>query len=110
MMPRIKKETGPEGNTRSKTGTTIRVSGTSPLSFEVSVGSILTVKQFAPSHYNRPTVGSGFKSAGYLLFHNETKVGRLSLENLSKIGKRVPQSCTVSEVDKSRKILRVIFR
>lgn len=106
-MPRAKKAT--EANKKGGAGTPIRVSGTSPLSFEVFVGSILAVKEFAPSHYTRPTAGSGFKSSGYLLFHDQTKVGRLSPENVNKLGKRVPTTCTVAEVDKARKILRVVF-
>jgi hypothetical protein len=90
--------------------TEVRVSGTSPLSFDLAIGSTLTVKEFAPSHYSRPTIGSGFKSKAFLLFHNETKVGRLSTASVSQLGRRVPTNCTVSEVDKGRKVLRVRFK
>lgn len=94
---------------KSSRGIEVRVTGTSPLSFDVIPGNILFVREFAPSLHNRPTIGSGFKSSGYLLFHDETKVGRLSPESVSRLGKRVPKTCTVSEVNRDRKVLRVVF-
>jgi hypothetical protein len=95
---------------KASSGTELRVSGTSPLSFDVPVGATLTVREFGPSHYSRPTVGSGFKSKGFLLFHNQTKVGRLSPDSLYRLGRNVPPCCTASEIDKERKILRVVFK
>ena len=93
----------------SAKGIEVSVSGTSPLSFDVLPGAILVVKEFAPSHYTRPTAGSGFKKSGFLLFHNQTKVGRLSPDSISLLGKKIPSKCRVSEVDKQRKVLRVVF-
>ena|SRR6267154_1088670 len=110
QMPTGKNKKTPAPRTNTGSGTVVRVTGTSPLSFEVLPGTTLTVREFAPSSYNRPTIGSGFKSSAYLLFHDETKVGRLSPDSLLLLGKKVPRKCTVSEVNRERKILRVIFK
>ena len=88
----------------------VRVSGTSPLSFDLWPGVTLAVKEFAPSKASRPTLGGGgFKTKGYLLFSGQTKVGRLSPSALRKLGSNIPQSCKVSKVDKARKLLLVEF-
>ena len=84
----------------------VRIAGTSPLSFEVWKGMILTIKEIPPSAINRPTLGTKFKSTGYLVFNGITKVGRLSPAVLTKIGK-VPDTCKVVLVDKEKKILSV---
>ena len=86
----------------------LKLSGTSPLSFEVSVGTTLQIKEVGPSNHWRPTVGSGFKSNGLLVFNNKTKVGSFKPEDMSSFSPSIiPATCTVTEVDKSRKILRV---
>jgi hypothetical protein len=85
----------------------VRVSGTSPLSFDVWKGMTLTIKEMGPSANNRPTLGAKFKSKGYLVFNGRTKVGRFSPATLNKIGSRVPETCTVVQVDKEKKILSV---
>jgi hypothetical protein len=90
-------------------GVVVRVSGTSPLSFDVTPGTVLTIKEIAPSAVNRPTLGSKFKSKGYLLFKGITKLGRLSPSALAKIGESVPANCKVVQVDKAKKILAVEF-
>ena len=95
---------------RKQSGIVIRVVGTSPLSFDVPTGTILQVKEFGPSAYSRPSVAGGFKRSAYLLFANQTKVGRLSPASLKKLPPSVPATCTVVEVDKSRKRLSVIFQ
>ena|SRR6266850_5850481 len=87
----------------------VRVVGTSPLSFSLWPGMALTVKEIAPSLTNRPTLGGGFKSKGYLLFNGITKVGRLSPAALRALGDPVPVTCTVVRVDKDRKFLSVEF-
>lgn len=92
----------------TQAGTVIRVIGTGPLSFDVRHGAVLTVKEFGPSDYSRPTVAGGFKQSAYLLFANKTKVGRLSPASLKKLSS-VPPTCTVIEVDKSRNRLSVLF-
>jgi hypothetical protein len=88
----------------------VRVTGTSPLSFDLWPGVTLTVKEISPSAQNRPTLGGKFTTKGYLLFNGITKVGRLSPASLKKIGDNVPLQCKVVEVDKGRKILSVEFR
>ena len=90
----------------------IRVAGTSPLSFDasiVTIGTILEVREFAPSHHSRPSVDGGFKKSAYLLFADRTKVGRLSPASRKKLPLSVPHTCTVVEVDKDRKWLSVVF-
>lgn len=99
-------------NNRKEARVVIRVAGTSPLSFDatiVTIGTILEVREFAPSSHSRPSVNGGFKKSGYLLFADRTKVGRLSPASIKKFSSRVPPSCTVVEVDKDRKRLSVVF-
>lgn len=85
----------------------VRVTGTSPLSFEVWTGMTLTIKEIAPSANNRPTLGAKFKTKGYLVFNGRTKVGRLSPAALKKIGETIPETCKVVQVDRGKKILSV---
>lgn len=95
---------------KKPSGITVRVAGTSPLSFDLWPGATLTVKEFAPSKPTRPTLGGGgFKTKAYLLFSGQTKVGRLTPAALTKLGGGVPPSCKVSLVDKARKLLLVEF-
>jgi hypothetical protein len=88
----------------------VRVAGTSPLSFDLWPGIILTVKEILPSAANRPTLGGSFKSKGYLLFNGITKVGKLSPASLKKLGSTVPEQCKVVEVNKDKKVLSVEFQ
>jgi hypothetical protein len=92
-----------------ETGIVVRVVGTSPLSFELAIGAVLDVKKYEPSKFSRPTAGRGFKTSAYLLFSDETKVGRLSPASLKKLSSTVPSTCTVVEVDTNRKRLSVYF-
>lgn len=86
----------------------LKVTGTSPLSFDVNQGDILTVRQFGPSSHTRPTVSGGFKTHAYLIFNGITKVGRLSPRDVSRLGDGlIPDTCIVVEVDPERRILRV---
>jgi hypothetical protein len=85
----------------------VKVIGTSPLSFELRPGTVLTVKEFGPASKTRPSIGSKFKSNAYLLFNGITKIGRLSPSTLSKLGGEIPTSCKVVEVDKARKVLLI---
>jgi hypothetical protein len=86
----------------------LKVTGTSPLSFEVNEGDVLAVRQFGPSSHNRPTVGGGFKTHAYLIFNGITKVGRLSPKDASRLAHEVvPDSCVVVEVDAVKRILKV---
>lgn len=87
----------------------IRIVGTSPLSFDLSPGMTLTVKEFGLSANNRPTVGGKFKRSAYLLFNGITKVGRLSPKAEIEVGYPIPQTCKVVEVDREKKILKVLF-
>jgi hypothetical protein len=97
-------------NTPEKpSSTVVRVTGTSPLSFDLWPGVSLTVKEISPSASNRPTLGGGFKTKGYLLFSGQTKVGRLSPSVVSKLNGNIPLSCKVLKVDKARKLLLVEF-
>src|SRR5207237_4282593 len=96
-------------NEGSNSGVLVRVAGTSPLSFDVTVGTTLQVREFAPSSPSRPTIGGRFKSSAFLLFRDRTKVGRLSPASLRKLGNSVPPVCTVVEVDRNRGILLVTF-
>jgi hypothetical protein len=89
--------------------TVVRVTGTTPLSFELSPGKRLTVKKIGPSAKNRPTAGSKFKGTAYLLFDGVTKIGRLSDAALTKLGKNVPETCTVKDVNEAKKVLTVVF-
>lgn len=98
-----------KNNSAVKGGIRIKVSGTSPLSFDAIVGSILHVKEFSPSSHSRPTLGGGFKSRAFLIFNGKTKVGRLSPANLRTLGGFIPSTCKVVEVDKARKSLVVLF-
>lgn len=88
---------------------TVRVTGTSPLSFDVRVGATLQVKEFSPSAPSRPSVGGGFKTRAFLLFNDRTKVGRLSTASLLKLGEVVPNTCTVLEVNRQKRLLFVSF-
>lgn len=88
----------------------VRVAGTSPLSFEVPVGTILKVKKIGPSTASRPSIGGKFKGSGFLLFTNHTKVGRLSPASLNRLNSLIPPTCKVVEVDKIKKRLTVAFR
>ena len=90
-------------------GLIVKVSGTSPLSFSVDVGTILQVREISPSSHTRPTLGSGFKSNAYLLFTGRTKVGNVPQESLEQLGAQVPKTCTVCEVNRERKMLFVTF-
>jgi len=99
----------PNRNRHSNTDIIIRVVGTSPLSFEVTAGAILQVREIGPSSASRPTVGGRFKSSAFLLFNDKTKVGRLSPASLKTLGQAVPRECKVAEVDKERRVLRVMF-
>lgn len=86
----------------------LKVTGTSPLSFEVNEGDILAVRQFGPSSHTRPTVGGGFKTHAYLIFNGITKVGRLSPKDASRLADEViPDTCVVVEVDAEKRILKV---
>jgi hypothetical protein len=88
----------------------VRVTGTTPLSFNVKPGSVLTVKKYSPSASNRPTVGSKFKSDAYIVFKGITKVGRLSDSAISKLQGDVPAQCVVYAVDEVKKVLSVEFK
>ena len=86
----------------------LKVTGTSPLSFEVNEGDILAVRHFGPSSYTRPTVGGGFKAQAYLIFNGITKVGRLSPKDASRLADElIPDTCVVVEVDAGKRILKV---
>ena len=89
----------------------LKVTGTSPLSFEVNEGDVLAVRQFGPSSHTRPTVGGGFKTHAYLIFNGITKVGRLSPGDASRLADEViPNTCVVVEGDAARRILKVALR
>jgi hypothetical protein len=93
---------------RSENSSRVRVAGTGPLSFELSAGAVLTIREFGPSPIKRPTAGgSRFKSTAYLLFKGQTKIGRLSPTTVSNLAEKIPSSCKVVEVDKAKKILLV---
>ena len=85
----------------------VRVTGTSPLSFMLSPGRVLSIKRIEPSASNRPTVGGKFKKNAYLIYNGVTKVGRLSDAAVKKISFAVPEACTVVTVDKENEILVV---
>lgn len=87
----------------------VRVTGTTPLSFELKPGAVLTVKEYSPSASNRPTAGSKFKSNAFILFRGITKIGKLSDAAIEKLDGRVPDSCRVHQVDAEKKILTVEF-
>ena len=89
---------------------TLRVVVTSPLSFDVTVGEVLRIRQFEPSSHNRPTVSGGFKTIAFLVFDGITKVGRLKPNDVNSLGRPVPEECTVVEVDRTRKMLKIQLR
>lgn len=90
-------------------GVVVRVVGTSPLSFDVALGMTLKLKEIGPSSHSRPSVGGKFKTTGYLIFNGITKVGRLSPAAQRAIGQPIPPTCVVTEVDPTKKILKVKF-
>lgn len=90
-------------------GLVVKVSGTSPLSFSVKVGTVLQVKQIGASKHTRPTIGSGFKTDSFLLFMARTKIGNISYESLESFGDRVPITCTVCAVKPESKAIYVSF-
>src|SRR5262245_31756499 len=94
---------------RGIAGTVVTVSDTSPLSFDFPVGTVLTVRKFGPSKAGQPTVRGGFKEGALLLFAKETKLGRIPTEKLGRLSRSVPLTCTVIEVDKSQRRLKVRF-
>jgi hypothetical protein len=94
---------------RSSEPIVVRVTGTTPLSFELSPGTSLVVKKIGPSAKNRPTAGSKFKTSAYLVFDGVTKIGRLSDSALKRLGKNVPDKCTVQDVSVAKKLLTVVF-
>lgn len=97
-------ELPPEGD-----GLIVKVSGTSPLSFGVKVGTVLQVKQISASTHTRPTIGSGFKTDSFLLFMARTKIGNISQSSLESLGDRIPETCTVCAVRPDSKAIYVSF-
>lgn len=104
MRKKIKDEPAPKGD-----GLIVKVQGTSPLSFEAKVGTVLQVKQIGASKHTRPTIGSGFKSDAYLLFMDRTKIGNVPQSMLESLGDRVPDKCTVCDVRLESKSIYVSF-
>lgn len=87
----------------------VPLSGIGPLSFQVSPGMALTVRELSSPSKNRPTVGGSLKSKSYLVFNGITKVGSPDSESLEKSGQVVPQSCKVVEVNKDKQMILVEF-
>ena len=89
----------------------VRVAGTSPLSFAVTEGQQLQVKEIGPSSKQRPTIGGKFKTSAYLIYNGIKKIGKLSEASLRKLGEAtVPGTCVVEKVDSEKKILMVAFQ
>ena len=97
-------ELAPEGD-----GLIVKVSGTSPLSFGVKVGTVLQVKQIGASKHTRPTIGSGFKTDSFLLFMARTKIGNIPQDGLESLGESIPETCTVCAVRPESKAIYVSF-
>jgi hypothetical protein len=88
----------------------LKLSGTTPLSFELRPGTVLSVKTYEPSRSNRPTVGGKFQSAAFLVFNGVTKVGRISPAALKKLPNPPPPTCTVVSVDEENESVVVVFQ
>lgn len=87
----------------------VRLAGTTPLSFRLSPGTVLSVKTYQPSANNRPTVGGKFKKSAFLVFNGVTKVGRLSPAALKKLNDKPAPECTVVSVNEEKSALVVSF-
>jgi len=89
----------------------LRVKGTSPLSFDVTPGDILSIREFEPSTHTRPTLSGGFKTSAFLIFNGITKVGSLNAKDVARLGdESIPDACTVTEVNRATKVLKVELR
>jgi hypothetical protein len=88
----------------------LKLAGTTPLSFELKPGAVLSVKTYQPSRSNRPTVGGKFQSSAYLVFSGVTKVGRISPAALKKLPSPPPSTCTVVSVDEEKEAVVVAFQ
>jgi hypothetical protein len=92
-----------------ESGVEIKLVGTTPLSFNLKPGAVLTVKTYEPSSSNRPTVGGKFKSSAFLVFNGITKVGRISPAALKKLNNKPSPTCTVASVNEEKNSLVVYF-
>lgn len=81
----------------------VQLTGTSPLSFEVTPGSSLTIRRFSESDRRRPTVGSGFKTSAFVVFSGITKVGQINKKDVSFFETSSPRKCIALEVNKEQK-------
>lgn len=85
----------------------VQLTGTGPLSFELKKGAMLAIKKILPSNSSRPTIGSGFKTSGYVVYNGITKVGRISPKDTEALDGTIPSIGKVVEVDGSKNILRI---
>lgn len=85
----------------------IELTGTSPLSFEVPLGSVLSVRKFMPSKKGRPSVGGGFKSDAYIVHFGITKIGQVNKKNNEIFDGAKPRKCIAYEVDLIKKRFRL---
>ncbi len=91
-------------------GISVKVAGTSPLSFELHPGDKILVKKYVAGASHRPTSGAKYRTDAYILYRGVTKIGKLSEASLKKLGGSVPDECIVTKVDAEKKILMVCFR
>lgn len=106
-MPKEKPE---EMRGDSQTGVpdhVIGLTGTSPLSYDVRPGSVLSIREFHPSNKSRPTVGAGFKNTAYVVFSGITKVGQVNKKDLPIFSTNTPRKCLALEVNREKNIFLV---
>lgn len=90
---------------KNKNPTAIKLLGTGPLSFEVTVGTTLAIRRYLPSTPSRPTIGSGFKTSAFVVYKGITKVGRINPKEVEALKGEIPATCVVLEVDATRNLL-----
>ena len=75
----------------SQPDNSLKLIGTSPLSFDASSGSVLTIRNSSASaKRDRPTVGGSFKSSVYIVYYGITKIGHLNPKDVAAINFAIP--------------------
>jgi hypothetical protein len=91
-------------------GFSVKVIGTSPLSFELHLGDKILVKRYISGGSKGPKPGPKCRTDAYILYRGVTKIGKLSDTSIKKLEGNIPEECTVSKVDPEKNILMVLFR
>lgn len=86
-----------------------KLTGTSPLSFNMKIGTRLIAKKIGESPKGRPSVGKKFNSDAILIFKGVTKIGVISKKDQSTLPEELPTICTVIEISAAKNRIVVSF-